>query len=148
MISFNGEIISIKILLHEVFQKIYTMVIIRKQKLGKFLIITGDGMFLSPYYKGEGMFLGRGYFQPQRQWGVGHQFRKKGDGIIDTLMGIGSTILKHKDLIGSTASAVGNVAGAIKSIKDAQEESHKLQTIKEIKKGKTQLSPQERQKII
>ena len=75
--------------------------------------------------------------------GVGHQFR--GDGIIDTLMGIGSTILKHKDLIGSTTSAVGNVVGAIKSIKDAQKESHKLQ---EIKKGKTQLSPQERQKII
>ena len=46
------------------------------------------------------------------------------------LMGIGSTILKHKDLIGSTASAVGNVAGAIKSIKDAQKESHKLQAIK------------------
>jgi len=75
-------------------------------------------MFLSPYYKGEGMFLGRGYYKPKRQRGVGHQFR--GDGIIDTQMGIGSTILKHKDLIGSTASAVGNVAGAIKSIKDAQ----------------------------
>ena len=45
-------------------------------------------------------------------------------------------------------SAVGNVAGAVKSIKDAQKESHKLQAIKEIKKGKTQLSPQERQKII
>ena len=65
------------------------------------------------------MYLGRGYYKPKRQRGVGHQFR--GDGIIiDTLMGIGSTILKHKDLIGSTASAVGNVAGAIKSIKDAQ----------------------------
>ena len=98
-------------------------------------------MFLSPYYKGEGM--GRGYYKPKRQRGVGHQFR--GDGIIDTLMGIGSTILKHKDRIGSTASAVGNVAGAIKSIKDAQKESHKLQAIKEIK---THLSPQERQKII
>ena len=84
--------------------------------------------------------------KPKRQRDVGHQFR--GDGIIDILMGIGSTILKHKDLIGSTASAVGNVAGAIKSIKDAQKESHKLQAIKEIKKGKTQLSPQERQKII
>ena len=35
-------------------------------------------------------------------------------------MGIGSTILKHKDLIGSTASAVGNIAGSIKSIKDAK----------------------------
>ena len=78
--------------------------------------------------------------------GVGHKFR--GDGIIDTLIGIGSTILKHKDLIGSTASAVGNVEGAIKSIKDAQKESHKLQAIKEIMKGKTQLSPQERHKII
>ena len=51
---------------------------------------------------------------------VRHQFRKNGDGIIDTLMGVGSTILKHKDLIGSTASAVGNVAGAIKSIKYAK----------------------------
>ena len=48
-------------------------------------------MFLSPYYKGEGMFLGRGYYKPKRQRGVGHQFR--GDGIIDTQMGIGSTIL-------------------------------------------------------
>ena len=38
---------------------------------------------------------------------------KKGDVIIDTLIGIGSTILKHKYLIGSTASAVGNVVGAI-----------------------------------
>lgn len=122
------------------------MVIVRKHELGKYKIITGDGMFLSPYYKGEGMYLGRGYYKPKRQRGVGHQFR--GDGIIDTLMGIGSTILKHKDLIGSTASAVGNVAGAVKSIKDAQKESHKLQAIKEIKKGKTQLSPQERQKII
>ena len=65
-----------------------------------------------------------------RQRGVGHQFRKKGDGIIDTLMGIDSTILNYKDLIGWTASAVGNVAGAIKSIKDAQKESHKLQVIK------------------
>ena len=105
-------------------------------------------MFLSPYYKGEGMYLGRGYYKPKRQRGVKHQFRKKGDGITDTLMGIGSTIHKHKDLIGSTASAVGNVAGAIKSIKDAQKEFHKLQAIKEIKKDKTQLSPQERQKII
>ncbi len=122
------------------------MVIVRKHELGKYKIIPGDGMFLSPYYKGEGMYLGWGYYKPMRQRGVGHQFR--GDGIIDTLMGIGSTILKHKDLIGSTASAVGNLAGAIKSIKDAQKESHKLQAIKEIKKGKTQLSPQERQKII
>ena len=76
-------------------------------------------MFLSPYYNGEGVYLGRGYYKPQRQRGVGHQFRKKRDGIIDILMGIGSTILKQKDLIGSTASAVGNVAGAIKSTKDA-----------------------------
>ena len=68
---------------------------------------------------------------------------KRGDGLIDTLMGIASTILKHKDLIGSTVSAVGIVAGAIENIKDAQKESHKLQAIKEIKKGKTQLSPQE-----
>ncbi len=104
------------------------MVIVRKHESGKYKIITGDGMFLSPYYKGEGMYLGRGYYKPKRQRGVRHQFR--GDGIIDTLMGIGSTILKHKDLIGSTASAVGNVAGAIKSIKDAQKESHKLQAIK------------------
>ena len=72
-------------------------------------------MFLSPYYKGEGMFLGRGYYKPKRLRGVGNQFR--GDGIIDSLMGIGSTILKHKDLIGSTASTVGNVSGTIKSIK-------------------------------
>ena len=50
-------------------------------------------MFLSTYYKGEGMYLGRGYYKPKRQRGVRHQFR--GDGIIDTLMGIGSTILKH-----------------------------------------------------
>ena len=42
---------------------------------------------------------------------------KKGDGIIDTPMSIGSTILQQKDRIGSTASAVGNVAGAIKNIK-------------------------------
>ena len=124
------------------------MVFVRKHELGKYKIITGDEMFLSPYDKAEGMYLGRGYYKPQRQRGVGHQFRKKRDGIIDTLMGIGSTILKHKYLIGSTASAVGNVAGAIKSIKDAQKESHNLQAIKEIKKGKTQLSPQERQKII
>ena len=103
-------------------------------------------MFLSPYYKGEDMYLGRGYYKPKRQRGVGHQFR--GDGIIDTLMGIGSTIVKHKHLIGSAASAVGNISGAIKSIKDAQKESHKLQAIKEIKKGKTELSPKERQKII
>ena len=82
------------------------------------------------HYMGEGIYLGWGYYKPKRQWGVGHQFRRKGDGIIDTLMGIGSTILKHKDLIGSTASAVGNVAGAIKSIKDAQRESHKLQAVK------------------
>ncbi len=119
------------------------MVIVRKHELGKYKIITGDGMFLSPYYKGEGVYLGRGYYKPKRQRGGGHQLRKKGDGIIDTLMGISSTILKHKDLIGSTASAMGNVAGAIKSIKDAQKESRKLQAIKEIKKGKTQLSPQE-----
>ena len=79
---------------------------------------------------GRGRNLGRGYYTPKRQRGVGHQFRKKGDGIIDTLMVIGSTILKLKDLIGSTASAVGNVAGAMKSIKDAQKESHKLQAIK------------------
>ena len=45
-------------------------------------------------------------------------------------MGIGSTILKHKDLIGSTASAVGNVSGAIKSINYSQKESYKLQSIK------------------
>ncbi len=121
------------------------MVIVRKHELGKYKIITGDGMFLSPYYKGEGMFLGRGYYKPKRQRGVGHQFRNRGDGIIDTLMGIGSTILKHKDLIGSTASVVGSVVGAIQK---AQKESHKLQAIKEIKKGKTQLSSQERQKII
>ena len=119
------------------------MVIVRKHELGKYKIITRDGMFLSPYYKGEDMYLGRGYYKPWRQRSVGHQFRKKGDGIIDTLMGVGSTILKHKYLNGSTASAVGNVAGAIKSIKDAQKESHKLQAIKAIKKGKTQLSPQE-----
>ena len=87
-------------------------------------------MFLSPYYKGEGMYFGRGYYKPKRQRDVRHQFRKTGDGIINTIMGIGSTILKHKDLIGSTASAVGNVSGAIKSIKDAQKESHKLQAIK------------------
>ncbi len=84
-------------------------------------------MFLSPYYKGEGMYLGRGYYKPKRQRGVRHQFRKKGYGIIDTLIGIGSTILKHKELTGTTASAVESVAGAIKSIKDAQKESHKLQ---------------------
>ena len=59
-------------------------------------------------------------------------------------MGIGLTILKHKDLIGSTASAVGNAASAIKSVKDAQKECCELQAIKEIKKGKTQLSPQEK----
>ena len=58
------------------------MVIVRKHELGKYKIITGDGMFLSPYYKGEGMYLGRGYYKPKRQRGVGHQFR--GDGIIDT----------------------------------------------------------------
>ena len=75
-----------------------------------------------------------------RERGGGHQLRKK-DGIIDTLMGIGSTILKHKDLIGSTASAVGNVAGAIKSIKDAQKESHKLQTIKKLRKAKLSCLP-------
>ena len=124
------------------------MVIVRKHELGKYEIIAGDGMFLSPYYKGEGMYFGRGYYKPKRQRGVRHQFRKKGDGIIDTPMGVGSTILQHKDLIDSTASAVGNVTVAIKSINDAQKESHKLQAIKEIKKGKTQLSPQERQKII
>ena len=90
------------------------------------------GCSFPPYYKGEGMYLGRGYYKPKRQRGVGNQFRNKGDGIIDTLMGIGSTILKHKDLIGSTASAVGKVAGAIKSIKDVQKESHKLQAIKEM----------------
>ena len=93
------------------------MVIVRKHKLGKYKIITEDGMFLSPYYKGEGMYLGRRYYKPKRQRGVGHQFRKKGDGIIDTLIGTGSTILKHKDIIGSTASAVGNVAGAINKYK-------------------------------
>ena len=60
------------------------MVIVRKHELGKYKIITGGGMFLSPYYKGEGMHLGRGYYKPKRQRGVGHQFR--GDGIIDTLM--------------------------------------------------------------
>ena len=110
------------------------MVIVRKHQLGKYKIITKDGyeMFLSPYYKDEGIYLGRGYYKPKRQRGVGHQFRKKGDGIIDTLMGIGSTILQHKDQISSTASAVGNVAGAIKSIKDAQKESLKLQAIKEM----------------
>ena len=75
------------------------------------------GCSFPPYYKGEGMYLGGGYYKPKRQRGVGHQFRKKGDGIIDTLMGIGSTILKHKDLIGSTASTVGNVSGTIKSMK-------------------------------
>ena len=115
MISFNGKIISIRIHLREVFQEINTIVNVRKHGFGKYKIITGDGMFLSPYYKGEGMFLGRGYYKPKRQRGVGHQFR--GDGIIDTQMGIGSTILKHKDLIGSTASTVGNVSGTIKSIK-------------------------------
>ncbi len=118
------------------------MVIVRKHELGKYKIITGDGMFLSPYYT---KYVGKGYYKPKRQRGVGHQFRNKGDGIIDTLMGIGSTILKHKDLIGSTASVVGSVVGAIQK---AQKESHKLQAIKEIKKGKTQLSSQERQKII
>ena len=54
-------------------------------------------MFLSPYCKGEGMNLGGGYYKPKRERGGGHQFRKKGDGIIDTLMGIGSTIIKHKN---------------------------------------------------
>ena len=68
----------------------------------------------------------------QKATGVGHQFRHKGDGIIDTPMGIGSTILKHKDLIGSTTSAMGNVAHAIRSIKCTQKESHKLQAMKEI----------------
>ena len=33
------------------------MVIVRKHELGKYKIITGDGMFLSPYYKGEGIML-------------------------------------------------------------------------------------------
>ena len=46
------------------------MVIVRKHELGKYKIITGDGMFLSPYYKG----MGRGYYKPKRQRGVGHQF--------------------------------------------------------------------------
>ena len=123
------------------------MFIVRKDELGKYKIINKDG-FLSPYNKGEGMYLGRGYYQPERQRGVAYQFRKKGDGIIDTLMGIGSIILKHKDRIGSTASAMGNVAGAIKSIKDAQKESYKLEAFKEIMKGKTKLSPHERKKII
>ena len=51
------------------------MVIVRKHELGKYKIInTGDGMFLSPYYQGEGMYLGRGYYKPKRQRGVGHQF--------------------------------------------------------------------------
>ena len=59
-----------------------------------------------------------------------NNLEKKGDGIIDTPMGIGSTILKHKDLICSTASAVGNVAGAIKRIKDVQKESYKLRKAK------------------
>ena len=45
---------------------------------------------------------------------------------------IGSTILKHKDLIGSIASAVRNVANTIKSVKDAQKESRKLQAIKKL----------------
>ena len=53
-------------------------------------------MFLSPYYKGEGMYLGGGYNKPKRQRGEGHQFGKNGEGIIDTLMGIGSNILKNK----------------------------------------------------
>ena len=75
MISFNGEIISIRIYLREVFQFIKTIVIVRKHELGKYKIITGDGMFLSPYYKGEGMYLGRGYYKPKRQRVVGHQFR-------------------------------------------------------------------------
>ena len=87
-------------------------------------------MFLSPYYKGEGMYAGRGYYQPKRQWDIGHQFINIGNGIIDTLMGIGSTIIQHKDLISSTAFAMGNVAGAIKSTNDVQKESHKLQSIK------------------
>ena len=42
----------------------------RKHELGKYKIITGDGMFLSPYYKGEGMYLGRGYYKPKTQRGV------------------------------------------------------------------------------
>ena len=62
------------------------MVIVRKHELGKYKIITGDGMFLFPYYKGEGMYLGGGYNKPKRQRGEGHQFRKKEDGIINTLM--------------------------------------------------------------
>ena len=57
-------------------------------------------------------------------WGgkqrIGKSIRNIGDGIIDTRIGIGSTILKHIDLIGSTASAGGTVAGAVQSIKDAQ----------------------------
>ena len=59
------------------------------------------------------MYLGGGYYKPKRQRGVGHQFRKKGDGIVDTPMGIGSTILKHKDRRDSTASAIGNVGRVI-----------------------------------
>ena len=46
------------------------------------------------------MYLGREYYKPKKQWGVGHQFRNKGDGILDTQMGIGSTMLKHKELNG------------------------------------------------
>ena len=62
------------------------MVIVRKHELGKYKIITRDGMFLSQYYKGEGMYLGREYYKPKRQRGVGHEFRNEGD--IDTLMGV------------------------------------------------------------
>ena len=61
------------------------MVIVRKYELGKYKVITkdGDGMFLSPYFKGEVIYLVRGYYKPKRQQGVGQQFR---DGIIDTLI--------------------------------------------------------------
>ena len=74
-------------------------------------------MFLLPYDKGKGMYLGRGYYKPKRQWGGGHQFRNEGDGIIDTLMGMGSTILIHKDRIASTASAMVKYFGCDKKYK-------------------------------
>ena len=93
------------------------MVIVRKHELGKYKIITVDGMFFSPNDKGEGMYLGRGYYKPERQRGVGHQFRKQGDVIIDTLMGIGSPILKHKDLNWFNCFCCGKCSGCYKEYK-------------------------------
>ena len=62
------------------FVVLYIMPTVRKYELKKYKIMTeGEGIYLNPYRslnnpQGKGVYVGRGYYKPKRQPGVGQQY--------------------------------------------------------------------------